>query len=473
MKARFSSFINTTRFKTTLWFSLLFLLLEVMIGTAIYFYLYSSLNRQLDRSLERQANAIFHFVTDSKVDLQDFKPDSLYASPEDLVYDLIYEAVTLNPRNTYVQVQYGNKIVFKTENLGRHNFDFPEIGKNKIKVASLDDNSLSRQSIRIAYLYKSKYKIIVAFPSGLINETLDSLKDIYIILAPIFFLIAIIGGFFISAGSLARIDSLIKETDDITAHNLDKKIDGEEFDDEYGRLVKRLNEMIRRIRTSVEYMNQFSVSASHEMKTPLTILRGELELALRVPRSAEEYREVLQSNYEETLRLINIVDKLFFISKIDNALIQIKTEKILLSSFLNGMMNGLSYLGINKNMSVTLEIENDAEVNIDPEWMRQAVNNLVENAVKYGFENTEVLVKAGCTAQDKPYISVINYGEGIPAEYQDRIFERFFRVDASRNRNTGGIGLGLAVVKSIVTWHNASISVASEENQKTAFTIVF
>lgn len=473
MISKLKNFVKTTRFRTTLWYSLLFLVLEVMIGLVIYYYVHTNLNQQLDIALGRQAEAIFHFVSDSKVDLSDFQPDSVYTSAEDLVYDLIYEAVALNPRNTFVQVQLKDKVIFKTENLGNQTLEFQQNESNRIRLISFRNDSLSQHSIRGAYLNKDDYRIIVAFPAELIHETLNTFKDIYIIIAPVFFIIALIGGSLISARSLARIDSLIKETDEITAQNLNKRIEGGEFDDEYGRLIRRLNEMIQRIRTSVEYMNQFSISASHEMKTPLTILRGELELALKSPKSPEQYREVLQSNYEETLRLINIVDKLFFISKVDHSLVKLQKEKVNLTQYINSIVPGIKILGKAKNMDLVVDIKANAFVEIDVEWIRQAIYNLIENAIKYGYENTSVILAVDNYPGKKVSVSVINQGDGIPEDTLPRIFDRFFRGETSRNRSTGGIGLGLSVVKSIIEWHNGEVAVKSELNRQTAFSMIF
>lgn len=443
-----------------------------MIGFAIYIYIHHSLNEQLDIALSRQAEAIFNFVSDSKIDLNDFEPDSLYASPEDLVYDLIFEAVTLNPRNTFVQVQYRDKVIFRTDNLVGHSFDFPEVEPNKVKIETFKNPKISPYTIRGAYLQKGRYKIAVAFPADLIHETLNSLKDIYIIIAPVFLIISILGGALISARSLSRIDSVIRRMDEITAQNLNEKIEGEEFDDEYGRLVRRLNEMIHRIKTSIEYMNQFSISASHELKTPLTILRGEIEVALRSPKTPGEYREILNSNYEETLRLINVVDKLFFISKIDHSLVKITKERVNLRTYLANVLSNLSFLAENNRIELRLKIPNDTFVQIDPDWIRQALFNLIDNAVKYGEEDSPVIVEASPMEGRKTRISVINRGQGIPEELLPRIFDRFFRAESSRNRITGGAGLGLSVVKSIVNWHNGEISVHSEPEKETVFSII-
>lgn len=465
-------YVKTTRFKTTLWYSLLFLLLEALIGAAIYIYTHHSLNEQLDVALTRQTEAIYNFVSDSKIDLNDFQPDSVYTSPEDLVYDLIFEAVTLNPRNTYVQVQFKDKIIFRTENLMGHKLDFPQVKTNKVNILAFRNEKLSPYTIRGAYLQKGRYKIIVAFPADLIHEALDSLKDTYVIIAPIFLIISIIGGFLISARSLSRIDRVIRRLDEITAQNLNEKIEGEEFGDEYGRLVRRLNEMIHRIKTSIEYMNQFSISASHELKTPLTILRGEIEVALKSPKTHVEYREILQSNYEETLRLINIVDKLFFISKIDHSLIKINMEKVDLKAYLEDILSDMSFMAGENQLELLFNVQNGANVFLDQEWMRQALFNLVDNAIKFGDENTPVIIEVSRMEANKINISVKNHGPGIPEELLPKIFDRFFRAESSRNRSLGGAGLGLSVVKSIVTWHNGEIHVHSEPSGETVFSIV-
>jgi heavy metal sensor kinase len=465
-------FVKTTRFKTTLWYSSLFLLLEAMIGIAIYFYTHQSLNEQLDIALTRQAEAIYNFVSDSKVDLGDFQPDSVYASPEDVVYDLIFEAVTLNPRNTYVQVQLKDKIVFRTENLMGHKLAFPDVKPNKVDVQTFKNEKLSPYTIRGAYLHKGRYKIVVAFPADLIHETLNSLKDIYAIIAPIFFIISIVGGSIISARSLSRIDQVINRMDEITAQNLNEKIEGEEFEDEYGRLVRRLNEMIHRIKTSIEYMNQFSISASHELKTPLTILRGEIEIALKSPKTPEEYREILHSNYEETLRLINIVEKLFFISKIDHSLVKINKERVNLKAYLEDILANMSFIGGENQIELLFNVQDTPKVLLDPEWMRQALFNLVDNAIKFGNENTPVTVEVTQPEDKKIKISVKNEGPGIPEEILPKIFDRFFRAESSRNRSTGGAGLGLSVVKSIVTWHQGEIRVKSIPDKETEFSII-
>lgn len=473
MFPKFKKYFKTTRFKTTLWYSLIFLLLEIVIGLIIYQYLRQSMYKELDLSLSKQADLIYHFVKESKVNLNNFKPDSLYASPSELIYDLIFEAVVFNPTNTFVQVNYNNKKIFNTANL--YDKDIKPI-KRKDKETFLytfSDSSLSENDIRAASLSKDGYEIIVAFPIYVINQTLDSLTNLYIIVAPIFFLLSLAGGSLISFRALSRIDKIIQETEKITTENLDEVIEGENFDDEYGRLVTTMNKMIRRIKTSIEYMNQFSVSVSHELKTPLTILRGEIELALRSKKTPQEYREILESNYEETLRLINIIERLFYLSKLENSQIRIDKTPTKIKPFLQTIVKSYIKLAEEKNISLILNCENfdDNTVDIDPDLLRQAISNLIDNAIKFSKENSDVNIICKKTAEGKTAISFINYGEEIPQEALPKLFDRFYRAESSRNRNMGGMGLGLSIVKSIVDLHKAEIKVESNSDGKIIFTI--
>lgn len=464
-----SQIVSTTRFKTTLWYVFVFTLLELLLGFGVYFYLYKNLNESLDASLLNQATAIKTVVIEKHIDIESFTPDSLFTSEEDLMWDIIYDAVALNRRNTFIQISRKGKIIFKSASLFKRQLSFQN-KTEKMQLFDYRDSTLSESSIRCAVANEEKFQIIVAFPKEHIIQTLDSLKNLYLFLAPIFLLISIFGGAIISANALSRIDRIIKKTEEITAQNLDQKIEGEQYHDEYGRLVRTMNKMIQRIKLSVDYMNQFSLSAAHELKTPLTILRGELEVSLKSTKTPDAYKEILESNYEETLRLIKIVDNLFFIAKVDHAKIQLIKTETNAKQFLNPILQNLKILGKEKNISFSLECDEDVQIIIDKETMQQVITNLVDNAIKYGEENQTVLLVCA-KEENKIHISITNKGEGIPAEELPNIFNRFYRVENSRNRKTGGIGLGLSVVKSIVEWHGGNISVDSVPNAETTFTV--
>ena len=464
-------FVSSTRFKTTLWYSILFLALEILLAIFIYVYLYNTLMDNLDLGLKSQAKAILRVVSEKHMDIEHFVPDSTYSEPEDLVWDIIYNEIAFNLRNNFIQINFKDKIYFRTANLNDDTLFFPK-KQAPVNLFNFTDTTLSAKPIRCVKLNAGHYKVFVAFPIQSISQTLNSLAHIFVILAPIFFIVSIIGGGIISAKALSRIDAIIKKTEEITALNLDEKIGGEKYSDEYGRLVKKMNEMISRIKISIEYMNQFSISAAHELKTPLTILRGETEIALKSRKTPEEYIEVLKSNYEETIRLTKIIDNLFFISKIDHSMIEIKKERVSIDEYLTSTVKHLKILGLEKNIDIVVESDTKSFVELDKELMTQALSNLIDNAIKYGDDSNTVTLKGENIDPDKVKISVLNKGEGIPEELLPKIFDRFFRVESSRNRSTGGVGLGLSVVKAIVSWHNSEIYSRSIPGNITEFSIL-
>jgi signal transduction histidine kinase len=282
-----------------------------------------------------------------------------------------------------------------------------------------------------------------------------------------------LGGALISHKSLSRIDKIIKKTDEITTQNLNEIIEGGEFNDEYGRLVKTMNEMITRIRTSIEYMDQFTISASHELKTPLTILRGEIELALKSNKTPEQYREILNSNYEETLKLINVVNRLFYLSKFDHSLVKIDRQKISVPSLIKETLQPFKDLVDEKNMKLVYNVNEEAKqfIDGDPDLLRRVFVNLIENAIKYGNDNSEIVVNSEL-AGEKVRITFSNDCDYIAPESLNKLFDRFYRDESSRNRGIGGVGLGLSVVKSIINLHSGRISANYSPEGKVTFTIL-
>ncbi len=470
MLTKYNPFLRTTRFKITIWYSSLFLILEILLGVIIYVYLYKITHTNLDTTLKAQAKAILRVVEEKHVDLDSFQPGAVYQTEDELIWDIIYDAIVFNRRNTFIEIATQKKIVFKTANLGKFEMKFPN-RKEKEAVFDYTNNDLSEDVVRVCQLRGKRYVVIVAYPKEFIAQTLNSLRSIYIKIAPLFFIISLIGGALLSSKSLSRIDAIIKKTEEITAQNLEEIIPGGEYMDEYGRLVNKMNEMIQRIKKSVDYMNQFSVSAAHELKTPLTILRGEIEIALKSTKTPPQYIEVLRSNYEETIRLIKIVDNLFFISKSDNTLIHIEKKEMALNSFLASLVNNMNILGKDKEMEIILRPGQEIKAMLDPSLITQALSNLVDNAIKYGSEKTPVIVETEMNGSSV-VIKVSNEGEGISAEAMTKIFDRFYRADTTQTRNTGGVGLGLSVVKSIAALHGGEVKAESIINERTIISLI-
>ncbi|MFN4112100.1 MAG: hypothetical protein ACK4G1_07460, partial [Ignavibacteria bacterium] len=231
-KFNFEKYFKTTRFKTTLWYVALFLVLELVLATSIYFYLYRTMRSELDLSLMKQAESIYRFVKESKINIQEFVPDSIYSSPDELVYDIIFEALAFNPTNTFVQISFKDNIIYRTTNLRDVVLKIP-VDRDIQKPFDYNETVLSDYPIRTAYLNKNDYKIIVAFPLEIISKTLSNLINLYLIIAPIFLILSFLGGSFLSFKALSRIDKIIKQANEINSYKIGRYLENEEYDDEY------------------------------------------------------------------------------------------------------------------------------------------------------------------------------------------------------------------------------------------------
>ncbi len=232
----------------------------------------------------------------------------------------------------------------------------------------------------------------------------------------------------------------------------------------YNNLMTRLSDNLRRAR-------QFAADVTHELRTPLTILRGETELALRNGKDQAQLRQVLESNLEEISRMSYLIEDLLLLSKSDLGEIPLKKDFLHLEELINELHHQAQLLATAKNIYVELNCPQEQIIlRADSLRLRQVFLNLLTNAIKYTPQEGQVTIDL--SLQDETVeISIADTGIGIDPEHLELIFDRFYRVNKTHNRNDGGSGLGLAIVKWIVDAHDGSINVASTPGQGSKFTI--
>ncbi len=243
-------------------------------------------------------------------------------------------------------------------------------------------------------------------------------------------------------------------------------------DPEIQQLVKSYNKLMKKRSDSLRRARQFAADVTHELRTPLTILRGETELALRSDRDKEQLQQVLASNLEEISRMSYLIEDLLLLSKGDLGEIPLKCEPLLLNELIAELHHQAQLLATAKNIRVDLHCpETPLLVYADSLRLRQVFLNLLTNAIKYTPQDGHVsieLLPQGETVK----ISIHDSGIGMDREHLELIFERFYRVNKTSNRNDGGSGLGLAIVKWIVDAHHGSIKVSSTLGKGSTFTVI-
>jgi two-component system heavy metal sensor histidine kinase CusS len=231
-------------------------------------------------------------------------------------------------------------------------------------------------------------------------------------------------------------------------------------------LVVAFDEMLDRLEDSFTRLSQFSADLAHELRTPVANLRGEAEVALRRPRTPEEYRAVIESNVAECERLSGIIDNLLFLARAEAADRTVQRATFDGCSAVTKIADYYATLAEERN--IVIECEGEGELCADPVLLGRAVSNLVENALRYTPDGGRIKI-AIAQRDGHTEVSVRDNGAGIPADHLPRIFDRFYRVDSSRSSR--GSGLGLALVKSIAELHGGSARVESEVEHGTTVAI--
>jgi two-component system, OmpR family, heavy metal sensor histidine kinase CusS len=263
----------------------------------------------------------------------------------------------------------------------------------------------------------------------------------------------------------------------ISARALNERLSLEDTPEEFMESTVAFNHMLDRLEDSFRRLSEFSSDIAHDLRTPINNLLGEAQVALSRPRTAAEYRAVLESSVEECERLSRMIENMLFLARADNAQARTAPQWIDLRKSLENILSYYELLAEERNIRIALEVR--AEKGSAPRaWadellLSRAVGNLLSNALRHGPSDCTVTVRAAARADGSADIEVVNPGGGIAAEHLPRIFDRFYRPCSAREDSSAGSGLGLAIVKSIAELHGGRVGVKSEPGLRTTFTLSF
>lgn len=278
------------------------------------------------------------------------------------------------------------------------------------------------------------------------------------------------GGWLISKRALRPVQALSDTARRITAKGLDQRIPSMHEAAEFQDLISVFNGMLDRLEKSFGQAVRFSADAAHELKTPLTILQGELEQALRGAPEGSEGQRIYSMLLDEVQRLKNITRKLLLLSTADAGKLTINAESLNLSEMVENVCDDAEILA--PNLELQKKIEPDLWIQGDRDLVRQVFQNLTNNAIKFNRKGGKIRFHLR-RETDAIRFSVANTGESIPRSERERIFERFYRTDESRNRKVGGAGLGLSLSREIMRAHGGELVVDETPEGVTSFTATF
>ncbi len=303
----------------------------------------------------------------------------------------------------------------------------------------------------------------------LVNKrTLKNLKDFSFAALGTLFVASLGVGWVISGRVLAPIDRITSVASEIEATDLARRIRLEGPHDELKRLADTFDRMLERLDDAFSMQRRFVADASHELRNPLAVIRANLDVALSDPRAGEEeLRQAAEVARRAVERMTRLVDDLLALARLESP--HLSWERFDLSGVADEVLQEEAPRAREMGIALAVGPRDAALVSGDRDAVKRALSNLLDNALRYSPGGTSVAVACGTTPDGWAWLAVKDQGPGVPREHQERIFERFYRIDRSRSRAMGGSGLGLAIVRQIAEAHGGRAGVSSEPGAGATF----
>jgi heavy metal sensor kinase len=450
----------------TLWYVLTFLTSALMICTFFYFRLGHQLLKEIDQ-----------FLLDETKEME--------------------KVLSREPKETYFLMRFEDEVMMRKfypfffqilDKEGRPLYiskDFQEIGyKSKDQVlANARSGKETREKIQ-SPKRRTPYRIISTpvYKNGELDEIIQlgthlrfvrknlvHFRNNILIALPIILVLGTMGGWILARRSLSPIGYIASKTRSVSSQNLSERLTPRGAGDEMDDLIGTINGMIARLESSFKRMAEFTADVSHELKTPICAMRGEAEVLLSKGRPAEEYQEGLAHFMEQFDHLNHMINDLILLSKLDATQVELKMASLRLDILIKDLCHVFQILAEQKNIGFETGTTEEVTLVGDKARLQQLFTNLIDNAIKYTFQGS---IQISLEKNDEmAMVKVRDTGIGIPQEEQKKIFKRFYRVDKSRSKETGGVGLGLSIVEWIAHAHHGKIEVNSELNQGSTFTV--
>ncbi|MBZ5607849.1 MAG: heavy metal sensor histidine kinase [Acidobacteriia bacterium] len=448
------------RARLTMWYSLMLAAGLILFGGGVWFIVSHSLMHALDDTLAAQAQGVLTVIS------TEFDP----AHPQHLDEELReYTDATPEGKLTEIRDPQGRAIV-SSQTVALARTDASLSDGFGVQTAN---SARYRTFTTTAVAAGGRYRILVATPLDPTEATLHRARTLMLWALPAVLLIASAGGYWISRRALAPVDALTQAARSIGIRNLSQRLAVPGSGDELARLAETWNGMLARLESAVQRLSQFTADASHELRTPIALIRTTAELTLRRERPPETYRQALGQIAAESERMTRLVEDLLLLARADAGLPALPLQRIELTPLVRDVCQQGEVLARASHLELSAEVpEQPVYVQANDPALRRLLLLLLDNAVKYTPAGGRIVVKVDYDSTGST-VAVTDTGIGIPDSALPHVFERFYRVDESRNRDAGGAGLGLSIAKWIAERHHASIEAESESGRGSTFRVRF
>lgn len=490
---------NSIRFKISILYTAVLGIILIVYSTFLYlslqYVLYDELDNELNIKVQKIGSTIgsymnilghdqksFRYSLSRTINFEEEHPDRYKEEElEEIEKEWLRVADKLDLREDYIIfLSQDGKDIINSGNIPKGTLSFllksMKTGPNgKIVFKNIKYEKRNLRAIIAPFSYKENGQYIIQIGASLkpiIHLLQIRLFHIGISILAILLITSFLGRLF-AARILKPVVEITKTASSITHEDLSARVKTEHVDEETRYLVDAFNEMISRLEKSFKYIAEFSSHVSHELKTPLAIMRGELELALRKEQNSGEYKRAIEACLEEAGRMLNIVEDLLLLTKLDYRSQVFKFERLDLTEFFREVYIQAEMLASHKNIAVNIDLPQKlVYVKADRLHLRRLFFNIINNAIKFNIQNGKVGIIVKQDLKDKKaIISISDTGIGIEEEDLPRVFERFFHKDRADQDVDPGNGLGLSIAQSIAKIHYGYIEVKSKPANGSTFTV--
>lgn len=472
---------SSTKVRLTFWYVGVLALILIGFAVAAYYLFQFVLRYQTDKTLSEIAAS---FENTTMRELEDENNQADGGTINEAISDATVE---VSFRNYKIFVFSEDKNLLSSTKTSEPDEEIPVETAHKWLTAFSTGNEANRDDYasdddlyRVHFhpfgVREKKFFLIVIRPLDETEDLLEMVRYAFLITVPLALLLAGFGGFLLMKKSFAPIAEMSDKAEEITARNLFERLPVENEEDELGRLAKTFNRLLARLNLSFEQQRRFMADASHELRTPIAIVRGEAEVSLtKEERKSSEYRETISIMQREAERMSKIIEDLFILARADAGEEPVSKKSVYIEDILAETVKSFRSLAAKRGVEISLKTAGEMPFEADEQLLRRLFVNLLDNAVKYARSNVAI----SAVADKNIYkISFSDDGEGIPPESQPHIFERFYRAGKARSRQKtvsagSGAGLGLSISQWIAEIHDGAVELAASGEKGTTFTVTF
>ncbi|MDO9263649.1 MAG: ATP-binding protein [Desulfosalsimonadaceae bacterium] len=479
--------LNSIRFKASVLYTSILCVILVVFSGVLFSVTRHILYRDVDDRLQMKATEIINILKSyeklKQTETQQQHLINKLLGLEDrarLIVDDLWRSNVraLNLADDYINIlnTHGQPII-RSQNFDQQIDDLfrqnMPLTLNYVVFKDIINKSARLRVVNLPFSYSNRHLLIIQIATPLDSVIHVLARLLYFIIGSILFILALtsfLGGFF-ARRILKPVSHVTRIADDISHTDLNRRIPEIGADDEMQGLIRSLNAMIGRLETAFAHINQFSSHVAHELKTPLAIVKGEMELALRETRSPDEYQRVLAVSLEEVDRLVRIIRDLLLLARLDYSPDVFSFETFDLSAFLADIHEHSNILAEPKHLAIHLDVPAaPLWIRGDEAHLRRLFLNLIHNAVKFTPEKGQIIITLG-TIAGHAQVTVSDTGKGIASQNIANVFNPFFHTRPDDPDAEPGSGLGLSIAQAIAKAHKGEITVQSPPGEGAAFTV--